>query len=147
ARTPGSPAGTKGLSQFLMPKLELDAEGNVGARNSAKAVGIEHKMGINGSTTCVLALGAEQPCMRWLVGKERQGIELMFNMMNEARVGVAGQGVATCNAAYQYAVQYAADRVQGTALMRSRDGEAQRVPITEHPDVRRMLMTLQVVAA
>ena len=147
ARTPGSPEGTKGLSLFLVPKFEFDAEGNVGARNGAKVVGIEHKMGINGSATCVLALGAEQPCKGWLVGKERQGIELMFNMMNEARVGVAGQGVATCNAAYQYAVQYAAERVQGTALMRSRDGEAQRVPIIEHPDVRRMLMTLQVVAA
>jgi alkylation response protein AidB-like acyl-CoA dehydrogenase len=147
ARTPGSPEGTKGLSLFLVPKVEFDAEGKLGARNGAKVVGIEHKMGINGSATCVLALGAQQPCKGWLVGKERQGIELMFNMMNEARVGVAGQGVATCNAAYQYAVQYAAERVQGTGLMRTRDGEARRVPIIEHPDVRRMLMTLQVVAA
>jgi alkylation response protein AidB-like acyl-CoA dehydrogenase len=147
ARTPDSPEGTKGLSLFLVPKYEFDAEGKLGARNDAKVVGIEHKMGINGSATCVLALGAEQPCKGWLVGKERQGIELMFNMMNEARVGVAGQGVATCNAAYQYAVQYAAERVQGTGLMRTRDGEAKRVAIIEHPDVRRMLMTLQVVAA
>jgi alkylation response protein AidB-like acyl-CoA dehydrogenase len=147
ARTPGSPEGTKGLSLFLVPKFEFDAEGNLGARNGAKVVGIEHKMGINGSATCVLALGASQPCKGWLVGKERQGIELMFNMMNEARIGVAGQGVATCNAAYQYAVQYAAERVQGTALMRTRDGEAKRVPIIEHPDVRRMLMTMQVIAA
>ena len=147
ARTPGSPEGTKGLSLFLVPKYEFDGEGKLGARNGAKVVGIEHKMGINGSATCVLALGAEQPCKGWLVGKERQGIELMFNMMNEARIGVAGQGVATCNAAYQYAVQYAAERVQGTALMRTRDGEAKRVPIIEHPDVRRMLMTLQVIAA
>jgi alkylation response protein AidB-like acyl-CoA dehydrogenase len=147
ARTPDSPEGTKGLSLFLVPKFEFDAEGKLGARNGAKVVGLEHKMGINGSATCVLALGAEQPCKGWLVGKERQGIELMFNMMNEARVGVAGQGVATCNAAYQYAVQYASERVQGTALMRTRDGEAKRVAIIEHPDVRRMLMTLQVVAA
>jgi alkylation response protein AidB-like acyl-CoA dehydrogenase len=147
ARTPGAPEGTKGLSLFLVPKHEFDAEGNVGARNGAKVVGIEHKMGINGSATCVLALGAERPCKGWLVGKERQGIELMFNMMNEARIGVAGQGVATCNAAYQYAVQYASERVQGTALMRTRDGEARRVPIVEHPDVRRMLMTLQIIAA
>jgi alkylation response protein AidB-like acyl-CoA dehydrogenase len=147
ARTPGSPEGTKGLSLFLVPKHEFDAEGNLGARNGAKVVGIEHKMGINGSATCVLALGADRPCKGWLVGNERQGIELMFNMMNEARIGVAGQGVATCNAAYQYAVQYAAERVQGTALMRTRDGEARRVPIIDHPDVRRMLMTLQVIAA
>ena len=147
ARTPGAPEGTKGLSLFLVPKYEFDAEGKLGARNGAKVVGIEHKMGINGSATCVLALGADRPCKGWLVGRERQGIELMFNMMNEARIGVAGQGVATCNAAYQYAVQYAAERVQGTGLMRTRDGEAKRVPIIEHPDVRRMLMTLQVIAA
>ncbi len=147
ARTPGSPEGTKGLSLFLVPKFEFDAEGGLGARNGAKVVGIEHKMGINGSATCVLALGADGPCKGWLIGKERQGIELMFKMMNEARVGVAGQGAATCNSAYQYAVQYATERVQGTALMRSRDGEAKRVRIVEHPDVRRMLMMLQVVAA
>jgi len=147
ARTPGSPEGTKGLSLFLVPKYEFDAQGNLGPRNGAKVVGIEHKMGINGSATCVLALGADMPCKGWLIGKERQGIELMFQMMNEARVGVAGQGAATCNAAYQYAVQYATERVQGTALMRTRDGQAKRVPIVQHPDVRRMLMTLQVVAA
>ncbi|MEM9453236.1 MAG: acyl-CoA dehydrogenase [Myxococcota bacterium] len=147
ARTPGSPEGTKGLSLFLVPKFEFDAEGNLGERNGAKVVGIEHKMGINGSATCVLALGAEKPCKGWLIGKERRGIELMFQMMNEARIGVAGQGAATCNAAYQYAVQYASERVQGTTLMRTRDAEAQRVSIIEHPDVRRMLMTLQVVAA
>jgi alkylation response protein AidB-like acyl-CoA dehydrogenase len=147
ARTPSSPEGTKGLSLFLVPKYEFDAEGKLGERNGAKVVGIEHKMGINGSATCVLALGADRPCKGWLVGKERQGIELMFNMMNEARIGVAGQGVATCNAAYQYAVQYASERVQGTGLMRTRDGEAKRVAIIEHPDVRRMLMTLQVIAA
>lgn len=147
ARTPNAPEGTKGLSLFLVPKYEFDTDGTLGARNGAKVASIEHKMGINGSATCVLALGADQPCKGWLVGKERQGIEVMFNMMNEARVGVAGQGVATCNAAYQYAVQYASERVQGTALMRTRDGEAKRVPIIEHPDVRRMLMTLQVVAA
>lgn len=149
ARTPDSPEGTKGLSLFMVPKFEFDAEGELGTRNGAKVASIEHKMGINGSATCVLALGADPqtPCKGWLVGKERQGIELMFHMMNEARIGVAGQGVATCNAAYQYAVQYAAERVQGTALMRTRDGDAKRVGIIEHPDVRRMLMTLQVIAA
>ncbi|MEM7154783.1 MAG: acyl-CoA dehydrogenase [Myxococcota bacterium] len=147
ARTPDSPEGTKGLSLFLVPKYEFDEEGNTGARNGAKVVGLEHKMGINGSATCVLALGAEGPCKGWLVGKERQGITVMFHMMNEARIGVAGQASATSNNAYQYAVQYATERVQGTSLMRTRDGEARRVPIVRHPDVRRMLMTLQVVAA
>ena len=146
ARTPGSPEGTKGLSLFLVPKFMFDVEGNVGARNGAKVVGIEHKMGINGSATCTLALGADAPCRGWMVGKEREGISLMFHMMNEARIGVAGQGVATANAAYNYAVQYAKERVQGTSLTKMRDPDAKRVSIIEHPDVRRMLMQMQVLA-
>ncbi len=147
ARTPDAPEGTKGLSLFLVPKFDFDAQGAVGERNGAKVVGLEHKMGINGSATCVLALGSDRPCKGWLVGNEREGLTMMFKMMNEARIGVAGQGEAVCNAAYQYAVQYAAERVQGTPLMRSRDGAAKGVPIIQHPDVRRMLMTLQVTAA
>ncbi|MBX7079568.1 MAG: acyl-CoA dehydrogenase [Nannocystaceae bacterium] len=145
ARTPDSPAGTKGLSLFMVPKFMFDAQGKLGARNGAKVVGIEHKMGINGSATCTLALGAEAPCKGWLVGREREGIALMFNMMNEARIGVAGQGTAIAGAAYTYAVQYARDRVQGTKLTK-RDSDAERVAITAHPDVRRMLMTLKVIA-
>lgn len=146
ARTPGSPEGTKGLSLFLVPKFMFDAEGAVGERNGAKVVGIEHKMGINGSATCTLALGADIPCRAWMVGKEREGISLMFHMMNEARIGVAGQGVATANAAYNYAVQYAKERVQGTSLTKMRDPDAKRVAIIEHPDVRRMLMQMQVLS-
>ncbi len=145
ARTPDSPAGTKGLSLFMVPKFMFDAQGKLGARNGAKVVGIEHKMGINGSATCTLALGAEGPCKGWLVGREREGIALMFNMMNEARIGVAGQGTAMAGAAYTYAVQYARERVQGTKLTK-RDSDAERVNITAHPDVRRMLMTLKVIA-
>jgi hypothetical protein len=102
-------------------------------------------MGINGSATCTLALGADKPCRAWMVGKEREGIALMFHMMNEARIGVAGQGTAVCGAAYQYALQYARDRVQGTKLGK-RDSDNERVKITAHPDVRRMLMTLKVIA-
>jgi len=145
ARTPDSPSGTKGLSLFMVPKFMFDAGGKLGARNGAKVVGIEHKMGINGSATCTLALGADGPCKGWLVGKEREGITLMFHMMNEARIGVAGQGTAMAGAAYSFAVQYAKDRVQGTTLTK-RDSDDERVAITEHPDVRRMLMTLKVVA-
>jgi alkylation response protein AidB-like acyl-CoA dehydrogenase len=145
ARTPGSPAGTKGLSLFLVPKFMFDADGKLGERNGAKVVGIEHKMGINGSSTCTLALGADRPCRGWLVGDERQGIALMFHMMNEARIGVAGQGAAVAGASYNFAVQYAKERVQGTPLTK-RDADAERVTILRHPDVRRMLMTLKVVA-
>ena len=145
ARTPDSPGGTKGLSLFLVPKFMFDVNGKLGERNGAKVVGIEHKMGINGSATCTLALGADGPCKGWLVGSERGGIALMFNMMNEARIGVAGQGTAMAGAAYTFAVQYAKDRIQGTKLTK-RDSDSERVAISEHPDVRRMLMTLKVVA-
>ncbi len=145
ARTPDSPSGTKGLSLFMVPKFMFDAQGKLGERNGAKVVGIEHKMGINGSATCTLALGADAPCRGWMVGKEREGIALMFHMMNEARIGVAGQGTAVCGAAYQYALQYAKERTQGTKLGK-RDSEVERVKISEHADVRRMLMTLKVVA-
>ncbi len=145
ARTPGSPNGTKGLSLFLAPKYIFDGAGTLGERNGAKVVGIEHKMGINGSATCTLALGSDRPCKAWLVGKEREGIALMFHMMNEARIGVAGQGCAIAGAAYGYALAYARERVQGTGLAK-RDSDEERVRITAHPDVRRMLMTLKVVA-
>ena len=145
ARTPGSPNGTKGLSLFLVPKFEFDADGTPGERNDAKVVGLEHKMGINGSATCTLALGGEGTCKGWLVGKEREGIGLMFKMMNEARIGVAGQGAAVAGAAYGFARQYATERVQGTTLT-NRDADADRVPIVRHPDVRRMLMTLKVIS-
>jgi len=145
ARTADAPGGTKGLSLFVVPKFVFDADGKLGERNGAKVVGLEHKMGINGSATCTLALGSDRPCKAWIVGKERDGIQLMFHMMNEARIGVAGQGTAIAGAAYNFAVQYARDRVQGTKLTK-RDSDAERVAIVEHPDVRRMLMTLKVVS-
>ena len=146
ARTPGSPQGTKGLSLFLVPKFLFDFEsGELGERNGAKVVGIEHKMGINGSATCTVAFGAEGPCKGWLIGKEREGIAQMFKMMNEARIGVAIQGAATSAASYSYALQYARERVQGTKLGQ-RDSEDGRVTIVQHPDVRRMLMTLKVIS-
>jgi len=144
ARTPDSPPGTKGLSLFLVPKMNFDDDLNLGERNGAFVASLEHKMGINGSATCVLALGGRSDCRGWLVGEEHQGIRIMFEMMNEARIGCGAQGVATANAAYQYALAYAKERVQGSSVDNWKDPAAPRVAITRHPDVRRMLMTMKV---
>jgi alkylation response protein AidB-like acyl-CoA dehydrogenase len=146
ARTPDSPEGTKGLSLFLVPKYWFDAETlALGERNGAHVLKLEHKMGINGSATCVLGLGTRGPCKAWMVGKEREGIRLMFDMMNEARLGVGLQGLAAGSAAFQYARHYVHERIQGTPLKHSRDANAKRVPIVQHPDVRRMLMNQKVL--
>ena len=144
ARTPGAPSGSKGLSLFMVPKYLFDEEGNLGERNGVKVVGIEEKMGIHGSATCTLVFGAEAPCKAWLVGEHAKGISQMFRMMNEARILVAGQGVAAASAAYNFALNYARERIQGAPL-RPKPGQAARVPIAQHPDVRRMLMTLKVM--
>ena len=144
ARTSGAPSGTKGLSLFVVPKFLVDAEGTLGARNGAHVLGIEHKMGINGNATCTLGLGARGPCKGWLVGQEHQGIELMFLMMNEARIGVAAQGQAIAAAAYGFARAYANERVQGQALRDAKSPDAAPVAIVQHPDVRRMLMLQKV---
>ncbi len=144
ARAPDAPAGTRGLSLFVVPKFLVDKDGNSGARNDAMVVGIEHKMGINGSATCTIALGANGPCVGYRMGKEGQGMEIMFLMMNEARIGVGIQGLATASASYLNALAYAKDRVQGSAIENMRDADAPRVTINQHPDVRRMLMTMKV---
>ncbi|MFT4624231.1 MAG: alkylation response protein AidB-like acyl-CoA dehydrogenase [Myxococcota bacterium] len=145
ARTPGSPPGTKGLSIFMVPKFEFDFDTwELGARNDARVVGIEEKMGIHGNATCTLALGSQGECRGWLLGEEHQGIKIMFMMMNEARIGVGCQGVGVSAASYTFALAYAKDRVQGTSLANMRDPDAAAVSITHHPDVRRMLMTMKV---
>lgn len=141
ARTPGAPEGTKGLSIFIVPKFLVDDEGNLGERNGAKVVGIEHKMGINGSATCTLALGTDQPCVGYLMGEEFSGMKIMFTMMNEARIGTGIQGMSLASAAYQNALSYAKERKQGPSLDNLRDPGAKSVAIVNHPDVRRMLMT------
>jgi len=146
ARTPGSQPGTKGLSLFLVPKFLVEDDGSLGERNGAFVVGIEEKMGIHGSSTCTLALGDRKPCHGWLVGEEHRGIEIMFLMMNEARIGVGAQGVAIAATAYQYALHYARERVQGASIENFRDAASPRVAITAHPDVRRMLMTMKVTS-
>ncbi len=146
ARTPDAGAGTKGLSLFIVPKFWVDEDGTIGERNGAHVLGIEHKMGINGSATCTLGLGTKAPCRGWLIGEERQGIELMFMMMNEARIGVAVQGMGIATSAYNFARAYANERLQGTSLRDLKNPDAKRVAIVEHPDVRRNLMLMKVHA-
>ena len=136
ARTPGAPAGTKGLSLFLVPKYRLSDDGTPGAANDIRVVSIEHKMGLHASPTCVLSFGDDGACHGELIGHEGGGIAAMFTMMNNARLNVGLQGVQVAERATQRAVAYARDRVQG-----ARGG--QPVAIIEHPDVRRMLMRMK----
>ncbi|MBW4331205.1 acyl-CoA dehydrogenase [Stakelama sp. CBK3Z-3] len=140
ARTPGAPAGTKGLSLFLVPKYRLDAEGNPGTFNDIKVVSIEHKMGLHASPTCVLSFGDNGDCIGELIGAEGGGITAMFTMMNNARLNVGLEGVQVAERATQRAVAYAAERVQS-----ARAGSASRDPvrIIDHPDVRRMLLRMK----
>jgi alkylation response protein AidB-like acyl-CoA dehydrogenase len=140
ARLPDAPAGTKGLSIFAVPKFDF----NTGDRNGAFVVGIEHKMGINGSATCTLALGADTPCRGYIVGQPGDGIRIMFHLMNDARIKVGLQGLGSAAAAYQNALSYAKERVQSASLKDMRNPDAQPVTIINHPDVRRMLMRMKV---
>jgi alkylation response protein AidB-like acyl-CoA dehydrogenase len=144
ARTPEAPNGTKGLSLFLVPKFLINGDLTCGERNDALVVSVEHKMGIHASSTCVLALGTRGPCRAWIIGEEGQGMEIMFHLMNEARIGVGIQGVSMAAAAHGCAVSYAKDRIQGTSIANMRDANAPRVSIIEHPDVRRNLMNQKV---
>ena len=139
ARSPDGVAGTKGLSLYIVPKFIPDADGNPGTRNDVRPVGLEHKLGIHASPTCVMAYGEDEGAVGWLVGEENRGIEYMFIMMNNARLAVGLQGVAIAERAYQQAVDYARNRVQGRAISGSSGG----VTIINHPDVRRMLMTMK----
>ncbi|UZK64825.1 acyl-CoA dehydrogenase [Sphingomonas sp. M1-B02] len=136
ARTPDAPAGTKGLSLFLVPKFRLNADGTPGAFNDIKVVSIEHKMGLHASPTCVLSFGDHDDCIGELVGPEFGGIRAMFTMMNNARLNVGLQGVQVAERATQRAVAYARERIQGV-----RGGKP--VAIVEHPDVRRMLLRMK----
>lgn len=137
ARLPGAPAGVKGISLFIVPKFLLDENGNPAERNDAYAVSLEHKMGIHGSPTCVMSFGDNGGAVGYLVGEEHNGLAYMFTMMNHARQGVGLQGLGVSEAAYQLAVQFAKDRIQGT----KKDGS--RYPIIRFADVRRMLMQMK----
>ena len=143
ARTENAPPGIKGLSLFIVPKVRVNADGSLGAPNDVNCGGIEHKMGLKGSATATLNFGDEGKCQGYLLGQEGQGIQLMFQMMNEARLGVGLQGFAVGNVAYLHAVKYAKERVQGVEIEKMKDPNAPRVAIIKHPDVRRMLITMK----
>jgi acyl-CoA dehydrogenase len=139
ARLPGAPAGTRGLSLFLAPKFLVDADRSIGERNDLRCAGIEHKLGIHGSPTCVMVYGDNEGARAWLIGEENRGLNAMFVMMNAARLAVGTQGVAIADRAYQQALTYARERRQG----RGPKGGQAMSPIVEHPDVQRMLMTMK----
>ena len=138
ARLPGAPAGTKGISLFLVPKFLPDANGAVGARNTIKAGSIEHKMGIHGNATCVMNLDG---ATGWLIGEANKGLAAMFVMMNSARLGVGMQSLGQAEVAYQNAAAYAKDRLQGRAATGPASPDKPADSILVHPDVRRMLLT------
>ena len=143
ARTPGAPAGFQGISLFIVPKFWPNPDGTPGAFNDVRCSGIEHKMGIHGSPTCTLNFGDEGKCYASLVGVERKGLIYMFKLMNEARVGVGLQGMSQASLAYQLALKYSKERIQGTHILAFKDANAPRVEIIQHPDVRRMLMDMK----
>lgn len=134
ARLPDAPAGVKGISLFIVPKFLLDENGEPGELNDAKCISLEHKLGIHASPTCTLSFGDKGGAVGYLVGEANKGLAYMFTMMNHARQSVGLQGLSISERAYQQAVWYAKDRLQGTR----KDGT--KMPIIEHPDVRRMLM-------
>ncbi|MEE8612041.1 MAG: acyl-CoA dehydrogenase [Sphingomonas aquatilis] len=140
ARTPDAPAGTRGISLFLVPKYRLNADGTPGDFNDVRVVSIEHKMGLHASPTCVLSFGDHDDCIGELIGPEHGGMRAMFTMMNNARLNVGLQGVQVAEGATQKAVAYALERVQSA---RAGSPDKNPVRIVEHPDVRRMLLRMK----
>jgi alkylation response protein AidB-like acyl-CoA dehydrogenase len=146
ARVDGAPAGTKGLTLFIVPKIRVSADGTLGQPNDVKTTAIEHKMGINGSSTCVLSFGEEGSCVGVPVGgdsKLNQGMPQMFRLMNGARIGVGLQGLGVASSAFLNSLEYAKERKQGSNIAHFKDATAPRVPILEHADVRRMLLDMK----
>ena len=140
ARIEGAPAGTRGISLFIVPKFLPDANGAPGAKNGVSCGSIEHKMGIHGNATCVMNYDSAKG---WLLGEANKGLAAMFTMMNEARLGVAIQGLAQSEVAYQNAAAYARERLQGRSLSGPKAPEKSADPIIVHPDVRRMLLEIR----
>ncbi len=139
ARLPDAPAGTRGISLFLVPKFIVNTNGSLGSRNDAFCASLEHKLGIHASPTCTMVFGDKGGATGYLIGEENKGLACMFTMMNSARLGVGVQGVALAERATQQALAYAADRRQGKAI-----GDANPISaIIHHPDVQRMLLTMQ----
>jgi len=140
ARLPDAPEGVKGISLFMVPKYLANADGSKGDRNDLKVISVEEKMGIHSSPTCVMSYGDNEGAIGYLVGEEHNGLACMFTMMNNARLEVGMQGVAISERAYQRAVEFAKERVQGVA-----HGHTERSTIIHHPDVRRMLMQMRAI--
>lgn len=140
ARLPDAPAGTRGISLFLVPKFLVNEDGSLGQRNDLRCISLEHKMGIHASPTCTMSFGDNNECVGYLIGQENRGMACMFTMMNNARIAVGLQGVAIAERAYQHALNYARERVQSA---RFHDGPKGPARIIEHADVRRMLMTIK----
>ncbi|MEB8434357.1 acyl-CoA dehydrogenase C-terminal domain-containing protein [Cocleimonas sp. KMM 6892] len=138
ARLPDAPEGVKGISLFIVPKYLINEDGSLGERNDAKAVSLEHKLGIHASPTCVMSFGDETGAVGYLIGEENNGLSCMFTMMNHARLEVGMEGVGLSEGAYQHALAYAKDRTQGYS-----PGSEGRVSIIHHADVRRMLMQMK----
>ena len=143
ARIEGAPAGTKGISLFLVPKIWVNDDGSLGEPNDVVCTGLEEKMGIHGNATASLTLGGKGKCRGYLLGEENKGMRAMFLMMNGARLHTGAQGFAAASSSYINAVNYARERIQGRHLMDAAKYDAPAVPIIQHPDVRRMLLTMK----
>jgi acyl-CoA dehydrogenase len=144
ARLPDAPAGTKGISLFLIPKFLVNADGSLGSRNDIYVSGIEHKLGMHAAPTCTMTMGDHGGAIGYLVGEENQGMRCMFTMMNQARLGVGLEGVGIADRAYQQALAFAQERRQGRAVGKVDNGSD---PIIVHPDVKRMLMQMRALTA
>jgi hypothetical protein len=144
ARIEGAPAGTAGISLFLVPKIRVKEDGSLGEPNDVVTTGIEEKMGIHGNATCSISLGSKGGCRGTLLGEPNKGMRAMFLMMNDARLMVGNQGLACASPSYLYAVNYARTRVQSRSLLKMGDKNAPAVPIIQHPDVRRMLLGMKI---
>lgn len=143
ARIEGDPPGTGGISIFIVPKYRVKPDGSVGELNDVHTGNIEHKMGIKGSATCTLNFGDEGKCVGELLGKEREGMKVMFLMMNEARLEVGMQGLGHASAALEHAISYAKERIQSAPVWEMKNPDAKAVPIIQHPDVRRDLLWMK----
>lgn len=144
ARTKNAPAGTKGISLFLVPKYLVNEDGSLGEFNNVVCTGIEHKMGIHGNATASLSLGEKGESIGTLLGEENKGMPEMFQMMNESRAFVGMQGFAVASASYMYALDHARNRIQGRPLSAGKDASAKNVTIINHPDVKRQLLNMKV---
>ena len=140
ARIEGAPEGVKGISLFIVPKFMVEADGSLGSRNAVTCGAIEHKMGIHGNSTCVMNY---DEATGYLIGAENKGLNAMFVMMNEARLGVGLQGLSVAEVAYQNAANYARERIQGRSLSGAKEPDKKADPIIVHPDIRRVLMTIK----